>query len=92
MEDNEGKSARKRLNRSAREYVERDMSPVDKANASHARAFNRLRKLHSKVDRMNEDRKRQIGQWNLLFKKMLRDGRLTKEELAQYSPKRDKKQ
>ena len=50
--------------------------------------INRLRRVCKNLSKSNLDRKRQITKFDTLIKKLLGEGRITKEELSQFMSKR----
>ncbi len=64
--------------------------PLDRSNSAHRIEFNRIHKYLQKIEGMNRDRKAQMERWNTFLRKLLKDGRITKEELASVTPKRQK--
>ena len=50
--------------------------------------INRIRKACDKQTRMNTLRKHQIKLYNFFLEKLLKEGRITKEELKSFTPKK----
>lgn len=53
----------------------------DKANSSHQKKMYSLEKRCTQLWLTNTLRKRQLTSWNKFFDKLLKEGRITKEEL-----------
>lgn len=52
--------------------------------------LNRACKMADNYNKANESRKEQITLWNKFFQKLLAEGRITKAELKEYSPRKPK--
>ena len=59
-----------------------------KTNSTFQKDITRLRKTCIKLNISNTLRKHQITQFNLFIKKLLKENRITKEEVSQYMEKR----
>ncbi len=55
-----------------------------------AKDLNRVRRIATAQVIANTNKKRQITMWNAFFKKLLEEGRITKDELKTFSPKKIK--
>lgn len=53
-----------------------------------AKDLHRVRKTATTQMIVNTNRKKQITLWNKFFQKLLSEGRITKDELKEYSPKK----
>lgn len=63
-------------------------SEAAKVHSHLIKDINRIRKTAEKQMRMNTLRKHQIKLLDKFLKKLIKDGRITKEELIQYLPKK----
>lgn len=63
-------------------------SEAAKISSTLMRDINRIRKACERQTRMNTLRKHQIQLYNDFLDKLLREGRITKDELEEYTPKK----
>ena len=61
-------------------------TPEARSHSKFEKRINRLLKRIYMLERIIDARKEQVRLFNLLIQKLLNDGRLTKEELSEFSP------
>ncbi len=62
---------------------------MNKAISSLQKDINRLRKVCDKFNKSNTLRKYQTTQFNLLIKKLLKEGRISKDEVREFIKSKD---
>ncbi len=65
-----------------------DKKGVDKANQSYGKDLTRISEYSTRITKSNKLRKHLICQYNKFIQKLLAEGRVTKEELAPFFPKK----
>ena len=67
---------------------DKETNEAAKTSSSLMKDINRIRKTAEKQTRMNILRKHQIRLLNKFIEKLLKEGRISKEELREYMPKK----
>ena len=65
------------------------MQKTDKIMSTLQKDINRLKGTCARLDKSNTLRKHQITQFNLLVKKLLSEGRITKDEISEFIEKKE---
>lgn len=67
------------------------MDKISLLHSKYMKEINRVTSLTEKYQKALVDRKGQLSRWNEFFQKLLSEGRITKEELKAFSPRKEKK-
>ena len=65
------------------------MTEASKIRSSYQKDINRIRKKCNKLYISNALRKYQISQFDIFIKKLIKENRITKEEISQFMEKRE---
>jgi len=65
------------------------MTEASKIRSSYQRDINRIRNKCNKLYISNALRKYQISQFDIFIKKLIKENRITKEEISQFMEKRE---
>lgn len=69
--------------------MKKERSEASKVHSKLTKDLNRMKKVINSQTRMNILRKYQLNLLDKFMKKLLKEGRITKEEIGEYMPKKE---